>query len=34
VHGAKTGKFNNKGKAIHDYIETSVINNGEKSHPV
>lgn len=32
VHGTKTGKFNNKGKAIHDYIETSVINNGEKKH--
>lgn len=32
VHGTKTGKFNNKGKAIHDYIETSVINNGEKRH--
>lgn len=36
VHGTKTGKFNNNGKAIHDYIETSVINNGEKrlgTHP-
>ena len=32
VYGAKTGKFNNKGKAVHDFIETSVINNGEKKH--
>lgn len=32
VYGAKTGKFNNKGKAVHDFIETSVINNGEKRH--
>lgn len=32
VYGSKTGKFNNKGKAIHDYVETSVINNGEKKH--
>ncbi|MGB3945581.1 MAG: site-specific DNA-methyltransferase [Candidatus Saccharimonadales bacterium] len=32
VYGKKTGKFNNKGKAVHDFIETSVINNGEKKH--
>jgi site-specific DNA-methyltransferase (adenine-specific)/modification methylase len=36
IHGAKTGTFNNEGKAIHDHVETSVINLGEKKfgkHP-
>ena len=28
----KTGKFNGNGKAIHDFIETSVINNSEKKY--
>lgn len=32
TYGSKTGKFNNGGKAIHDFVETSVINNGEKKH--
>ncbi len=32
IHGAKTGKFNNKGKVIHDYFESSVIGAGEKKH--
>lgn len=33
---AKTGTFNNNGRAIHDFIETSVTSKGEKangSHP-
>ena len=32
----KTGTFNNNGKVIHDFIETSVIGNGERKfgkHP-
>ncbi len=36
INEGKTGKFNNKGKAIHDFIETSTINFGEKKlgkHP-
>lgn len=28
----KTGTFNNQGKAIHDFIETSVTPAGEKKH--
>ena len=32
VHGSKTGKYNNKGKAIHDYIQTSTIGAKEKKH--
>lgn len=32
VHGSKTGKYNNKGKAIHDYIETSTVAAKEKKH--
>ena len=27
--GARTGTFNNKGKAIHDFIETSTISSSE-----
>ena len=30
--GTRTGTFNNKGKAIHDFIETSVISNGERKY--
>jgi DNA modification methylase len=36
INEGKTGKFNNKGKAIHDFIETSSIGLGEKKlgkHP-
>jgi DNA modification methylase len=36
INEGKTGKFNNNGKAIHDFIETSSINLGEKyfgKHP-
>lgn len=36
VYGAKTGTFNNGGKALHDYIETSVTPKREKTegnHP-
>jgi DNA modification methylase len=36
INEGKTGKFNNKGKAIHDFIESSSISVGEKSfgkHP-
>lgn len=32
----KTGTFNNEGKMIHDFVETSVVSNGEKKagkHP-
>lgn len=32
----KTGTFNNDGKMIHDFVETSVVSNGEKKagkHP-
>ena len=32
VHGAKTGTFNNDGKAVHDYIETSTIGLAEKKY--
>ncbi len=28
----KTGTFNNDGKAIHDFVETSVIPAGERKH--
>jgi DNA modification methylase len=27
--GSKTGTFNNNGKIVHDFVETSVINQGE-----
>ncbi|QUW23978.1 site-specific DNA-methyltransferase [Sporosarcina sp. Marseille-Q4063] len=36
INNGKTGTFNNEGKAIHDFIETSVAPGGEKksiSHP-
>lgn len=36
INEGKTGKFNNKGKAIHDFFESSTISAGEKSfgkHP-
>lgn len=32
INGAKTGKFNNKGKVIHDYFESSVIGAKEKKY--
>ena len=36
VYKAHTGTFNNEGKALHDFLETSVTPSGEKSfgkHP-
>lgn len=36
INKGATGTFNNKGKAIHDFIETSTINKSEKrlgKHP-
>jgi len=36
INEGKTGKFNNKGKAIHDFFESSTISVGEKNfgkHP-
>ena len=32
VYGVKTGCFNNDGKALHDYIETSITPKREKIH--
>ena len=32
INEGKTGKFNNNGKAIHDFIETSSIGAGEKKY--
>jgi DNA modification methylase/DNA-binding XRE family transcriptional regulator len=32
INRGKTGIFNNEGKVLHDHIETSVINVGEKRH--
>ncbi len=32
TYKTKTGTFNNNGKAIHDYIETSVTPAGERKH--
>lgn len=32
INRGKTGTFNNEGKVLHDHIETSVINVGEKRH--
>lgn len=32
TYGAKTGTFNNDGKAIHDYVETSTIGLAEKKY--
>ncbi|WP_279401700.1 DNA-methyltransferase [Piscibacillus salipiscarius] len=34
VNKGKTGTFNNKGKAIHDFIETSVIRGNEKKYGI
>jgi len=36
TYGSRTGTFNNNGKAIHDFFETSVASSGERSfgtHP-
>lgn len=36
TYRSKTGTFNNQGKMIHDFLETSVVSNGEKKagrHP-
>lgn len=36
TYKSKTGTFNNEGKMIHDFCETSVVSNGEKKsgkHP-
>lgn len=36
VNDAATGTFNNKGKVIHDFVESSTINNSERKfgkHP-
>lgn len=32
TYKAKTGTFNNDGKAIHDFVETSVTPAGERKH--
>ena len=32
INNGKTGKFNNKGKVIHDFYESSVIGVKEKRH--
>lgn len=32
INDGKTGKFNNKGKVIHDFYESSVIGGKEKEH--
>lgn len=32
TYGARTGTFNNNGKAVHDYIETSVTPMSERSY--
>jgi len=32
INNGKTGKFNNKGKVIHDFYESSVINGKEKKY--
>lgn len=32
INAGKTGKFNNKGKVIHDFYESSVIGAKEKRH--
>ena len=32
INNGKTGTFNNKGKVIHDFFETSVIGQKEKRH--
>ena len=36
IYGGKTGTFNNNGKALHDFIETSITSKNERSwgkHP-
>lgn len=36
TYNKRTGTFNNEGKMVHDFIETSVVSNGEKKagkHP-
>ena len=36
IHGGRTGTFNNDGKAMHDFVETSVIPKSERlysKHP-
>ena len=32
TYKTKTGTFNNNGKVLHDFIETSVTSNGEKKY--
>jgi len=32
IKGAKTGTFNNEGKSIHDFFETSLTTQSEKKH--
>lgn len=32
TYGTRTGKFNNKGKVIHDFKETSLTPSNEKKH--
>jgi len=32
INNGKTGKFNNKGKVVHDFYESSVINGKEKKY--
>lgn len=32
INNGKTGTFNNEGKAIHDFIETSIASGSEKKH--
>ncbi|GHV94427.1 hypothetical protein AGMMS50293_07470 [Spirochaetia bacterium] len=34
TYNKKTGTFNNEGKVLHDFIETSVTPNGERRHGV
>ena len=31
TYKTKTGTFNNNGKVLHDFIETSVTSNSEKN---
>ena len=32
IHGARTGTFNNDGKAMHDFVETSVTPKSERAY--
>lgn len=32
INKGRTGTFNNKGQALHDFVETSVARSGEKKH--